>query len=996
MFRNTSCAVAALVIGTSAAPARAQDAVPPAPPTAQPAQSGNVAGDLSPEPVSTAPAQDIVVTGSRISRRDFTSTSPITTVSQDFIAKNDSATLESSLNQLPQIASSASSSTNTQARGGQASINLRGLGQQRSLVLLDGRRVQPSSADGAVDLNIIPAALVGNVEIITGGASAIYGSDAVTGVVNLKLRRDVDGLEASAKMGVTERGDGATRDFNLIGGHKFAGGRGSVLASIGYSQRENAPFTQRPYLRGQVLVPSLPDTIVNVAAANLPSQAAVNAIFGRYGAAAETVGRTSQISFNADGTVFAPAGAVNYRGSRDLPYRIYNGTVNFSFGEYFTAQTPLERLTGFGHVDFALTDGISLFAEGLYTSYQVTTSSGFANAGSSSGRALSVPVTNPFIPSDLQAYLASRPNAAAPFTVTRFTTEAGARAERNDYDVWQVTGGLNGKAPGGSLAWSLVGSYGTTINNQTEFGYPSSTAIQTLLDAPDGGRSICDGGYNVFGRQPVSAGCSAYISRVAHNRTKLTQGSVEANVSGDLLALPAGMLKFAAGAGYRANTYASRPDPLISSGELANFLPVFGSRGTVKVKEVYGELLIPVIHDTPLIREFNISPSYRYSDYNTVGGISTWKIDADWLLFEGLRLRGGYSRAIRAPSAGELFAATNLGQSPIGSPGLIGLGDPCDVRGAYRAAGAANAAAVRSLCLAQGVPANLVDTFTNINPRVPFQAGGNTALSPEKADTYSIGGVVTPRFASPWLSRLSVSVDYYNISIDQAIGQITNNVALAQCFDPVANPGLSTGSYYCGLLGRDPANGQLALIGNPLLNLAAYASSGIDAQLDWRVRFDEIGLGDGSFAFSSVVSWLDSFTIQNLAGAPVLDYAGTIGNQQIDLFATARPEWKATTTGTLTLGPVATTLRWRFLDKMDNAANVGTGGTASGVQAVSYFDLDIGIQASDRFEFRMGSVNLFDRKPPVLYTNVSGVLATEPYTYDLIGRRFYVSVRATF
>lgn len=897
---------------------------------------------------------------------------------------------------MPQIASSASSSTNTQARGGQASINLRGLGQQRSLVLLDGRRVQPSSADGAVDLNIIPAALVGSVEIITGGASAIYGSDAVTGVVNLKLRRDVEGLEASAKMGLTERGDGATRDFNLIGGRKFAGGRGSVIASLGYSEREDAPFTQRPYLRGQVLVPSFPDTLVNVSAANLPSQAALDAIFAGYGVAAGSVGRSSQISFNADKTLFAPTNAVNYRGSRNLPYRIYNGSLTYSPGETFTAQTPLERLTAFAHADFALTGDISLFAEGLYTTYQVTTSGAFANAGSSSGRALSVPVTNPFIAPDLRTYLASRPNPNAPFTITRFTTEVGQRAERNDYDVWQVTGGVNGKAAGGSLTWSLVGSYGRTVNNQSEYGYPSSTAIQTLLSAPDGGRSLCDGGYDVFGRQPVSASCVAYISRTAENRTVLTQGSVEANLSGDLLDLPAGTLKFALGADYRANTYQTRPDPLISSGELANFLPVFGSRGVVKVKEVYGELLIPVIHDTPLIREFNLSPSYRYSDYNTVGGISTYKIDADWLVFDALRLRGGYSRAIRAPSAGELFAATNLGQSPIGSPGLIGLGDPCDVRGAYRAAGAANAAQVRALCLAQGVPANLVDTFTNVNPRVPFQAGGNAALTPEEADTYSVGAVVTPRFASPWLSRLSLSVDYYNIKIDQAIGQITNNVALAQCFDPTANPGLTESSYYCGLVTRDATNGQLAVIGNPLLNLAAYSSSGIDAQVDWRVRFEDVGLGKGSFAVSSVVSWLDSFTIQNLAGAPVLEYAGTIGNQQIDLFATARPKWKATTSGTLTLGDAATTLRWRFLDRMDNAANVGTGGTASGVEAVSYFDLDVGIQATERFELRAGAVNLFDRKPPVLYTNVTGVLATEPYTYDLIGRRFYISARAKF
>lgn len=981
MLARTSCAIYALAIGAMAGPAMAQ----------------NVPADTPAAGEQANPEDEIIVTGSRIARRDYTSTSPITTVGQDFIAKNDSSTLETSLNQLPQIAASASSSTNTQARGGQASINLRGLGQQRTLVLLDGRRIQPSSPDGAVDLNIIPAALVGNVEIITGGASAIYGSDAVTGVVNLKLRRDLDGIEASAKFGISERGDAATRDFNLLGGTKFAGGRGSLIASIGYSRRADAPFTDRPYLRGQVLVPAIPDTLVTVSAANLPSQTALDAIFAGYGAAPGSVSPTTQISFNRDGTLFAPPGAVNYRGSLDLPYRLNGGTLNYAVSETYTAQTPLERVTAFGHVDFELSDSVSLFAEGLYTNYSVVTGGAYANAGSSSGRPLSVPVTNPFIPEDLRAYLASRPTPGAPFRITRFTEEVGPRSERNEYDVYQVSAGLNGTLADGGLSWSLIGSHGKTVQSTTFRGYPSIVAMQELLSAPDGGRSRCDGGYNVFGVQPISDACVAYISRTVHSRTELEQTVVEGNLSGKLFDLPAGAVKFAAGAAYRENSYAFDADPLISNGELANFLPVFSSEGKTKAREAYVELLIPVLRDVPLIRELNLAPSYRYSDYNTVGGISTYKIDADWLVTEGIRLRGGYSRAIRAPSAGELFAATNLGQAPIGSPGLIGLGDPCDVRGAYRAAGSSTAGAVRDLCLTQGIPASLIDSFTNTNPRVPFQAGGNTQLAPERADTYSVGVVLNPKFASPWVSRLSLSVDYYNIAIKEAIGQITNNVALSQCFDPTANPGLSTDNYYCSLLTRDPTNGQLSLIGNPLLNLAAYSSSGIDTQLDWRVNFDEIGLGGGgSFALHSVVSYLDSFKIQNLSGAPTLEYAGTIGNQQIDLFATAHPRWKATTSGTLDLGGASVTLRWRFLDKMENAANIGTGGTASGVKAVSYFDLDIGTKIADSFELSIGAVNLFDRKPPILYTNPTGVLETEPYTYDLIGRRFYMSAKAVF
>lgn len=995
MNGTTSCALIALMIGASTTAAAAQTAPPPEPVAAD-------APATTPEPTGQTGAgqaasdQDIIVTGSRISRRDFTSSSPITTVSQDFIAKTDSATLETSLNQLPQIASSASSSTNTQARGGQASLNLRGLGQQRTLVLLDGRRVQPSSSDGAVDLNIVPAALVGNVEIITGGASAIYGSDAVTGVVNLKLRRDVEGVEASAKYGISERGDAQTRDINLLAGGKFADGKGSALFAFGYSDREDAPYVKRDYLRGQALVPAMPSTLVNIAATNLPSQAALNAIFARYGAPAGAVSRTTQISFNTDGTLFAPTGVVNYRGSTATPYRIYNNALTFSSGDTFTTQTPLHRYSAFAHVDYDLGSDINFFAEGLYTNYDVTTGGAFANAGSTSGRVISVPVTNPFIPADLRTYLASRPNPTAPFTITRFTTEVGQRSERSEYDVFQATAGLSGKIAGAGLDWSLVASHGQTRVNTIENGYPSSSAINTLLAAADGGRSLCEGGYNIFGVQPVSAACVAYIARTAVNRTKLKQTIVEGNLSGDLFELPAGTLKFAAGADYRENSYDYVPDQLISSGDLANFLPILASGGTTRVTEGYGELLIPVLRDLPLIKAFDLDASYRYSHYNTVGGVSTYKIDGDWTMIDAIRLRGGYSRATRAPSAGELFAATNFGQSPIGSPGLIGSGDPCDVRGAYRTGG--NAAQVRALCLAQGVPASLIDSFTNINPRVPYQAGGNTALESEVADTYSAGIVLAPRFASPYLSHLSVSVDYYTIDITRAIGQITNTVALSQCFDGTANPGLSNANTYCQFLARDATNGQLSLIRNPLLNLGSYASSGIDTQIDWRVNLDEIGLTRerASFAISSVVSYLDSFKIQNLATAPKLDYAGTIGNQQIDLFADAHPRWKATTSGTLTFGAVSGSLRWRFLDKMSNAANVGTGGTATGVPAVSYFDLDLGVAVAKAFDLRFGAVNMFDRKPPVLNTNVTGVLATDPYTYDLIGRRFYIAVKTKF
>lgn len=997
MKKHTSCALVALIFGALTSPALAQDAAEEADTSSGAKSSPSVeAGDLAATTAQTgADGGEIVVTGSRIARRDYTSSSPISTVSSDFLAKSESATLESSLNQLPQIASSASSNTNTTARGGQASLNLRGLGQQRTLVLLDGRRIQPSSPDGAVDLNIVPSALVGNIEIITGGASAVYGSDAVTGVVNLKLRRDVSGVELSGKYGMSELGDAQTLDLNLVAGGKFADGRGSALLSLGYSDRKPAEFAQRDHLRNQVIVSSFTDTVLLVDAANLPSQAVVNSIFAGYGAAPGTVSRSTQLALNADGTLFSPRGPLNYRGPTDLPLTVYNGSLGFAVSEFYRAQTPLTRHSVFGHVDYELTEDMSLFAEALYTNYETVTGGLYANSGSSSGKPLSAPVTNPFIRPDLAAYLASRSNPNAPFRVQRFTDEAGPRAERNEYDVYQITVGINGKIAGTDLKWGIFGSSGKTSTHTTYTGFPSSDAINQLLNAPDGGASLCAGGYDIFGPGAISADCARFIQRTARAETVLKQKIVEANLAGTLLQLPAGPLQFAAGASYRQNDYSYEPDHLISSGELANFLPVFGSRGTTKAKEVYGELLIPVLKDIPFIRELTLNPSYRYSHYDGIGGVSTYKIDGDWTIVEAVRVRGGYSRATRAPSAGELFAASSLGQASVGSPGTIGSGDPCDSRGAYRTG--ANAAQIETLCLAQGVPAGLYSTFTNINPRTPFQAGGNLNLRPEEADTYSVGLVLKSPFTSPWLGNLTVSLDYYSIKINEAIGQITNQVALAQCFDTTINPDLSNSNYFCQLLNRNPANGQLDLISNPLVNLGSYSSSGIDGQVDWRLNLADAGIaGNGSLAISTIVSWLDKFEIQNLPTAPVLDYAGTIGNTQIDLFATAHPKWKATTSATLAFPGLAGSVRWRYIGPMENAANVGTGGTAPGVAAVSYFDFDLRFDVAEAFTFNLGVVNAFDRKPPVLYRNVTGTLATEPYTYDLIGRRFYMGAKIKF
>lgn len=970
--------------------ARGSSILASAPALAQPAQTPAAEETATP----SSGTGEITVTGSRITRRDYVSESPIVTMGSEALTQSGSTSIEQALNTLPQITTSASSQANFNSRAGQASVNLRGLGQQRTLVLVDGRRMQPSGSDGSVDLNLIPAALVENIEVITGGASSTYGSDAVSGVVNLKLKKHFTGIELNATAGSTFRGDGGNNSIGMVAGTNFAGGRGNGWLSFNFTDRGDVPFTGRDYLSGQVLSTNTQNGLITAVASNLPTQAAVTSVFSSYGVTG-TVSRSSTFSMNADGTLFVGTGAINFRGPTTSPYRIYTNNVYTAAGDSFTAQVPLTRYSLIGHADFELNDSVHLFVDGLYTNYSVTTQGPPIVGGSVSSLPIAVPVTNPFVPAGLRTILASRPNPNAPFLLGQTVVSAGNRQEEDKYDVYQLTAGLDGKL-GSDLTWNIYASTGRMVLNQFQHNYFSSLAVQRLVSAADGGASLCTGGYNFVNIANLSQSCLDYIKRDAHNRTELKQTIVEANLQGGLFDLPAGQLKFAFGADYRRNSYAFQPDELIRTGELANYLPIFPSSGSDEVKEIYGELLLPVLHDSPLGKELNLNLGYRHSSYRVSGGVDTFKADVDWGISSWLRLRGGYARAVRAPSVGELYTAVNNGLFNLGAPGSLGSGDPCDVRGAYRTG--TSAAAVRALCLAQGVPAAAIDTFQNTVSRTPFTTSGNLALRPETADTYSIGAVFHSPASSSLFSRLSFSIDYYNIKLKDAIGVVTNTVATSQCFDSQTNSGLSNTNYYCTLITRDPNTGLISNIINPQLNLGGYQTSGIDVAGDWTIPLDELGLGKGAgrIKLTSVVSWLDSFKIQTLPGGSTLEYAGTIGNQQIDFFGTAKPTWKATSSFGWGTDTFQSTLRWRYIGSMANARNVGASGTLHGVPAVSYFDLDLTAKVGKQFELRAGIVNLFDKQPPTLNDSLIGSYATDPYTYDLIGRRFYVTGKVRF
>lgn len=978
------CASSLAICVATGALAQEQPAAPTSTPTIVPGTAETPADD-----------GQIVVTGSRISRQDYVAESPILSVGPEALAARGPATLDATFNQLPQFAASNANSGASPARQGRANANLRGLGIQRTLVLLDGRRTQPSDPLGAIDLNTIAPALIENVEIITGGASAVYGSDAIAGVVNVKLRRKFEGLELDAQYGITDRNDSEGLSLSATIGGNFASGRGNLVASVGYFDRGGTFRGSRPFFENSGIASALLGGAVTSSGTNLPTQAALNAVFARYGAG--TPARNAALGVNPDGTLFTTAAPV--LNLRDSPYVVNENRVGFPLGETIPLQTPITRYNAFARASYEIADDVEAYLQFNHVEY----SSNYSRPGYSAGSVAplaTIPLSNPFVPADLRAIAASRPNPNAPLNFTFSTNRVGRTNYDFDNQVNEILVGARGKIPSLGWNWDVYGSYGSTITSERSSGFINIAAWRSLVDAPDGGASVCPGGFNPFAQAALDATpgqdrCYNYLNRNLSERTVLKQAVVEASFEGGLFALPAGDVRFAGGASYRRPSYSYRPDEQRVRGEVYPTQPTGPTAGNYNVKEAFLELFVPVARDLPFVEELNLGFAYRYSDYSTIGGVSTYKGSMDWAVGAGFRYRGSYQRAIRAPSLGELFAPPERASAGIGSIALGG-GDPCDATSLFRTGpGAGNAAQVRALCIATGVPAGVVDIFRFAGSSVPGEASGNLNLREETADTYTMGLVWQSASPSPLLRRLSGSVDYYKIKVRDAIGTITAQVGLSRCFngDGSSNPGYDPNNYFCTLTSRNPSGG-IELQRAPTLNLAAYEVSGIDFQFDYGFKLDDLGLvNGGDLSVNTVLSYLDTYKIQNLAGAPFLDYAGTIGNAQVDSGATAFPKWKLNTSVTYAVGPAQITATYRWYDKLSHFSDVGVANPSRpGSAAIDYVDLVGRVALTSDIQLRLGIQNLFDTEPPQWV----GQGATDLGLYDLLQRRYFVGLRARF
>ncbi|MEH3105774.1 MAG: TonB-dependent receptor [Sphingomonas fennica] len=1000
---------------------------------AEPVIGGNAAQAAN----STGDSGEIIVTGSRIARRDYISNTPIATVRDEVLQNTGSFALETKLLQLPQFAGAGNSQFSTgYFNSGAATLNLRNLGDNRNLVLLDGRRLQPSTQNLAIDVNTIPAALIDNVEVITGGASAVYGADAVSGVVNFKLKRNFSGAQFDAYSGITQRGDGRVIDLSGLIGGNFADGRGNAVIALTFADRGpvyniDIPFFQRGFRVGAI--PSSSSFLSNgyyKPVANAPSAAAVNAYFGRFGAAPGAVTPGTTLGFNNDGqSLFNVTGGSIFNYTNPLFPRFVVDTfttpgrsvVKQNFAAETLASLPLKRWSAFGNAHFDVSDAVTFYGQALYTHYRSITIGGAPVADNFWQVDVPRDAAHP-VPTDFAGLLNSRPNPAAPWTLGKLLSFMGPGTVEHVNDVWQFVGGARGKIAG-DITWDVYGAYGETqLVDYGQSGFASYARYRELVQAPNYGANYtapgggrCTSGINPFGEingtgpgagttgnpalPAVSADCIDYLNPYYTTRTRHRQEIVEATVQGKAFDLPAGELRFAVGATYRKNALtfrpdrAFRPDAAFATDIIGQFgvLPVVGSN---TVKEAYGELLIPLIHDTPLIRQLELSVAYRYSDYNRSGGAEAYKADLSWQVFEPLRLRGGYQRAVRAPNVIEQFgppslvfdAATDACQSnlPTAYGNIASNPNRRQVQALCRTLMGAGAPAVTD---AAADPFGLNTYLGGGSASLNSYPSGNPNVQPEKADTFTIGGVFAPKWDLPLNSRFNLSVDYYNIKINGAIGYVNAQLTYQLCFNAngASNPGYDANNVYCRAIQRStaPGTGYPTGVFSTYLNQGAIQTSGIDIQAD--LRSD---IGSGTATLNVVANYLDQFDRRVAPGAPTIDYAG---------FAGGYFRWKLFTTGSYQLGPVLAGLRWRHLTSataQDYLVSRCTTPTCfSDTPRYNVFDLFTTVRAGKQLTIRAGIDNLFDRDPPVT-RGIPG--STDVQNYDVLGRRFYVAATTRF
>jgi len=936
--------------------------------------------------------EEITVTGTRIRTPGLISNSPVTSLEAEEMQYRQPVAAEEMIKQLPMAVPAVGPGTNNGANG-LATIDLRGLGPERTLVLLGGRRMVPGNLNGAVDTNAIPVALLDRVDLLTGGASVLYGADAVAGVVNFVLKKDFEGIDLSASFANSGEGDAERYRADFTVGANTSDGRGNVAMSFGYTDR-------KPLLQGQRSF----------------GQASINSSSGQAVGSSASVPTVTLL--NGSLAVLDPAS-----GAFRQPL-VPSDFFNFNPLNFYEA--PLERtqLTAIGHYEVA--DAVELYGQALYTNSYVGQQLAPSGTFFSNWQ---LPVGNPFIPDAARQQLCAQHGVAAAECVPAFRdangnvtggteeittqlrrriTELGPRLGAFDVQTLQWTLGLRGDLPfADGWDWDVYWQRGDTDGKRTLGNWGSSSKVQQALRAVTDsvtGEIVCldpSNGcvpLNLFGAEgSITPEMLKFINLSALQTQFVEQDVGSASVAGDLgerfrspfADLPIGV---AGGYEYRRLTAGNLSDGAsqIDSEVLGTGSPLPDRSGTYSLRELYLETILPIITDRPGIQSLTLEGGVRHTEFEVQDSSTdyrSWKGGLSWEPVDTLRVRASVQRATRSPNVNELFAPLVTGLDNLSV-------DPC--QGGNINSGEANTAGTLSnLCRQTGVPLSVVGVLpAPAAGQINVLSGGNPALGPEVADTMTVGLVWQPEF----VEDLTMTLDYYDIEVEDAIDGPSSGDIIQDCYDPARNPNFEFNAA-CQAVGRSPTGGDLNAndargVALPLSNLGRLKTTGFDLGVNYGFDLSNLGRLTLSLNATNVRDFLVQPTPDSQSRNCLGYYSVSCDGNVMDY------KWVQRTTFSRDNFDVS--LLWQHRSALDVEPEIAGDflPAFSHISSYDYFDLAGVWRATDGVRVNLTIRNLFDKNPPMVGNTIGTTAAnsgnTFPQEYDVIGRYFTLGLTASF
>ncbi|MGX1747097.1 MULTISPECIES: TonB-dependent receptor domain-containing protein [unclassified Brevundimonas] len=975
-YLKTGTIIAGLAVTAAAQPAWAQSEAPPA------------------EPEASAVA-DIVVTGSRIRRPNVEASTPVNVVDAQEIENIGVTNLIDAMARQPQVGlgASASSTTNTVAGQGLATLNLRNLGASRTLVLVNGRRhVAGSSGTSAVDVNTISKTTIARVDTVTGGSSAVYGADAVAGVVNFITKQDFDGIAAQAQYGSA---DGPNTYYGSVAvGRNFNDGRTNVMAAATYDKTEGLYRHERDYaMSGLAYIPNpdkkspddgLPSFITaRDVYTNITNDSFTPVIVTPIGSNA-----AYSLTFTEDGRLVPfDRGQIVVDGA-GRPQKVSIGGDGFKFRED-ALRTPVERYGGelqlrhqFQPSGDVITE-LNLFAEAKYFHTEANSqreNGTFAGdvAGTATGNAYRIQADNAFLPSDLRAMLTAA--GVEEFDITRNDRDFGIRTYESVYDTTRFVAGFDGAFSNGWRFETYV-NYGQTESQFTNFDRLQREFYESIDAIEMNGKIVCaDADARARGCKPLNlfgAGIASqeaidysYIYTVRDDVTR--QWNAVASVNGELFSYPSLFsgtslpVAFAAGVEWRKEYARSVPDKRSQDALIFQNSQQI-TEGRYESKEIFGEINVPLLADVPFVQYLDLTAAYRYQDYTTTGGDSSYGVGLEWTVDRNIRFRGNFAKAVRAPNINELFGG--------GSEGYSQIEDPCDATRVNLGNFSSNR---RANCAALGLSPDFVQSTATR----PVVSQGNPDLAPEEGETLTLGVVLTPSF----LPGLAVTIDHYDIKMSDVIASLGWRNIINNCVD---SPDLN--NPFCTSVSRG-SDGNITRVLNQVLNVAEYTNSGWDVTASYRTDLAKLGLPDyGSLSFNAAAGFLEDLTYDPVPGdASVRDeQAGELPN----------PKRRMNFRVTWDYDRVSVSYANQYLSSMVRS-NQDQPGTYEPYKSPSWLTHDIRAEYRfDRFSVFAGVNNFTNEEPPqtpFTWTGTSLNTGFNASIYNNLGRYAYIGVNAKF